>query len=305
MGGSASCILVTSPRIVTVPSLPSVAEVAAERDDAHTRNAGTNARYGASLNTNRSALSGSRSSLKNSLMPSASVCSRPYGPALFGPMRFCMPDDDLALEPHHEHRARRGRRRRRSTTLMMTIRNGVHQQSNRSMIGRAASRATSIRAVSIRTSLTAAAQSMSSLDVGAGLVERQPRRAAQHRSVGARRGSTVDAFGRSTTFTSCPSVAPTRVEVERVQVDGGARREVRQRRRHRRAHGPVVQLAAHHQAIVVAVAARCGRSNRRERPDRGRVSTPLGSASDAVGVARRARRRDAGDSAGTSPRCRR
>ena len=54
------------------------------------RNAGTSERYGASRNTGRSALSGIDCSLKNSLMPSASVWSTPNGPAFFGPIRFCM-----------------------------------------------------------------------------------------------------------------------------------------------------------------------------------------------------------------------
>ena len=75
----------------TTPLLPS-REVAAERDDG--RRSRTPARRrgtGASRNTKRSACSGRRSSLKNSLMPSASVCRMPHGPALFGPMRFCMP----------------------------------------------------------------------------------------------------------------------------------------------------------------------------------------------------------------------
>ena len=73
-----------------MPSLPSLKSPPSGMTD-HTRNAGTNARYGASLNTNRLALSGIRSSLKNSLVPSASVCRMPNGPALFGPMRFCIP----------------------------------------------------------------------------------------------------------------------------------------------------------------------------------------------------------------------
>ena len=55
------------------------------------RKAGTKARYGASRNTKGSARSGLMRSLKNALMPSASVCRMPNGPALFGPMRFCMP----------------------------------------------------------------------------------------------------------------------------------------------------------------------------------------------------------------------
>ena len=54
------------------------------------RNAGSTERYGASLNTVRSALSGIDCSLKNSLMPSASVWRMPHGPALSGPIRFCM-----------------------------------------------------------------------------------------------------------------------------------------------------------------------------------------------------------------------
>ena len=104
IGGSASWMRVTCPNHVTVPSLPPV-KSPPSGITAHRRNAGTKARNGASRKTQRSALSGSRSSLKNSLMPSASVCSIPNGPALFGPIRFCMPGDDLALEPDHEHRA--------------------------------------------------------------------------------------------------------------------------------------------------------------------------------------------------------
>ncbi len=38
----------------------------------------------------RSAVVGALCSLKNSLMPSASDCSSPNGPARFGPMRFCI-----------------------------------------------------------------------------------------------------------------------------------------------------------------------------------------------------------------------
>ncbi len=53
------------------------------------RNAGTSERYGASWKTNRSALVGMMSSFMKSLVPSASVWSRPQGPATFGPMRFC------------------------------------------------------------------------------------------------------------------------------------------------------------------------------------------------------------------------
>ena len=94
IGGSASCTLVRWPAISTVPSLPSEKSPPSGITD-HTRNAGTNARNGAMRNTTRSARFGSRSSLKISFMPSASVCSRPHGPALFGPTRFCMPDTTL------------------------------------------------------------------------------------------------------------------------------------------------------------------------------------------------------------------
>ena len=59
------------------------------------RKAGMTERYGASLKTNASARSGSRSSLKMSLVPSAKVCSRPQGPARFGPTRLCMSEITL------------------------------------------------------------------------------------------------------------------------------------------------------------------------------------------------------------------
>ncbi len=52
-------------------------------------------RYGASLNTNRSAWSGIRSSLKNSLIPSAMVWAMPKGPARLGPIRLCMSEMTL------------------------------------------------------------------------------------------------------------------------------------------------------------------------------------------------------------------
>jgi len=62
---------------------------------AKARNAGKMARYGASLKTNRSAWSGTRSSLKKSFTPSASDCSSPKGPARLGPMRACMSEMTL------------------------------------------------------------------------------------------------------------------------------------------------------------------------------------------------------------------
>ena len=57
--------------------------------------AGMTERYGASLKTKESARSGSRSSLKTSLVPSASVWSSPQGPARLGPMRLCMSEMTL------------------------------------------------------------------------------------------------------------------------------------------------------------------------------------------------------------------
>jgi len=44
---------------------------------ANDKKAGTNARNGASAKTKRSDRRGNKSSLKNNLMPSASVCNKP------------------------------------------------------------------------------------------------------------------------------------------------------------------------------------------------------------------------------------
>ena len=86
-GGSATCRYVVSPNQVTVPS-PEKSPPMGTMEN--TRKAGTSDRYGANLKTTRSALSGIRSSLKNSLMPSASVWRMPNGPASAGPIRLCM-----------------------------------------------------------------------------------------------------------------------------------------------------------------------------------------------------------------------
>src|SRR6202789_2299449 len=86
MGGSATCnSKVWLPMVITPPTGTTV----------KTSTAGITARYGASLNTKESAPSGSRSSLKMSLVPSANVCSRPHGPARFGPTRLCMSEITL------------------------------------------------------------------------------------------------------------------------------------------------------------------------------------------------------------------
>ena len=47
------------------------------------------------MKTARSALSGIRSSLKKSLMPSARVWAIPKGPARLGPIRLCMSEITL------------------------------------------------------------------------------------------------------------------------------------------------------------------------------------------------------------------
>ena len=69
------------PAIDTVPPIGTIANA---------RNAGTIERYGARRYTGRSAVVGEDCSLKKSLMPSASVWRMPNGPALCGPIRFCM-----------------------------------------------------------------------------------------------------------------------------------------------------------------------------------------------------------------------
>ncbi len=85
-GGSATCSSKVCPNTVTSPPTGTMAKE---------RKAGRIDRYGASLNTNRSARSGSRSSLKNSLIPSARVWSSPHGPARLGPTRACMSEITL------------------------------------------------------------------------------------------------------------------------------------------------------------------------------------------------------------------
>ncbi len=80
-GGSATWSSNVWPETVMMPPTGTTVKISS---------AGTSDRYGASLKTALSARSGSRSSLKNSFVPSASVCSRPHGPARFGPIRLCM-----------------------------------------------------------------------------------------------------------------------------------------------------------------------------------------------------------------------
>jgi hypothetical protein len=81
MGSSASWRYVLCPAMLTSPPIGTMLNA---------RNAGRIDRYGAIRNTGLSALRGIDCSLKNSLMPSATLCRMPNGPALYGPTRFCM-----------------------------------------------------------------------------------------------------------------------------------------------------------------------------------------------------------------------
>ena len=85
----------------------------------NTRNAGTNDKYGASRKMRRSARSGINGSLKNNLMPSASVWRIPHGPARFGPMRFCM--SPMTLRSNHTiNIVAISKKTKTATTLMTT-----------------------------------------------------------------------------------------------------------------------------------------------------------------------------------------
>ena len=255
MGGSASCTRVCSPNQVTMPSSPSV-KSPPSGITAQTRKAGTKARYGASLNTNRSALSGSRSSLKNSLTPSARVCRVPNGPALFGPTRFCMPA--MILRSNHTMNNVLTRPTTKITaTLSRTMISGVHRRSPIS----SGSRRDHIR--STLTSLAGArASTMSAIDAPGRLngTSSEPRGTARS----AASGSTT--LPRAPiTCTSVPSATPSPARSNGLTWRRARRRQPGQGRRHRRAHRPVVQLAAHHEAVVVAVAVE-GTGRRRLRP---------------------------------------
>jgi hypothetical protein len=91
---------------------------------AKARKAGTIDRYGASRKMRRSARSGRRSSLKNSLMPSARVCSRPQGPARSGPIRLCM--SEMILRSNHTMNSTETSRKANTTSVLpATIRKTV------------------------------------------------------------------------------------------------------------------------------------------------------------------------------------
>ena len=80
---------------------------ARERDDRERHRAPARTRGTARRGRRRtSACAGVMSSLSTSFTVSASVCSRPNGPASCGPKRIWMRADDLALPPHADERAR-------------------------------------------------------------------------------------------------------------------------------------------------------------------------------------------------------
>ena len=108
MGGSASCRSKVWPATVTCPPMGTMAKL---------RKAGRITRYGASLKTNRSDCPGTRSSLKNSLIPSARVWSRPKGPARLGPMRLCM--SEMTLRSNQIIRITDTIRAAKTTTALM------------------------------------------------------------------------------------------------------------------------------------------------------------------------------------------
>ena len=95
---------------------------------ANDKNAGTKDRNGAILKTNGSARSGTRSSLKNNLIPSARVCSNPNGPALFGPMRLPIPATTLRSN-HTINMVATRPVTKTTSTLRMTMNSGAHSTS--------------------------------------------------------------------------------------------------------------------------------------------------------------------------------
>ena len=74
------------------------------------------------MKTDRSALSGIRSSLKKSLIPSARVWAMPKGPARLGPMRLCM--SEITLRSNQIiNMTDTIRKPKITSTLMRTMRN--------------------------------------------------------------------------------------------------------------------------------------------------------------------------------------
>ncbi len=84
------------------------------------RKAGMIARVGASRYMPSSTLLGVTCSLKNSLRPSATVCSTPNGPARSGPTRLCM-SATILRSPHTSSSTTTTSRAKTATTLASAI----------------------------------------------------------------------------------------------------------------------------------------------------------------------------------------
>ena len=76
---------------------------------------------------NGSDFAGRNVSLKKALMPSARDCRSPNGPALFGPMRLCMPETILR-SPQIISIVATSDTPKITTTLISRINSGFHQR---------------------------------------------------------------------------------------------------------------------------------------------------------------------------------
>ncbi len=101
MGGSASCIRVSLPKMLMTPPLPSEKSPPIGMT-AKTRKAGTAVRYGARMKIRRSAWSGSESSFMKNFRPSATRLEQAEGAGPVGADAVLEVADGLALEPDHE-----------------------------------------------------------------------------------------------------------------------------------------------------------------------------------------------------------
>ena len=178
-------------------------------------------------------------------MPSARVCRIPNGPALFGPIRFCMPAmilrsnqtmNIVAMSPMAKI----------TTTFRSMMMSGVHSRSPTS----SGSMASTTYILSTRTSVTGDARStMSAIDAPGTLngTRSEPRAT---RSSGVTATTTVPRGADDPHLLTGGDAEW--VEVERVDVGRARHRQRCQRRRVGRPDRPVVELARHHESIVVA-----------------------------------------------------
>ena len=200
----------------------------------------------------RSARSGRKSSLKISFMPSASVCRRPNGPALFGPTRFCMPA--MILRSNQTMNIVPTRPMTKMTsTLSTTMSSGVHCRppSSSGSMAEHQSRST-------RTSMAGAVTSTMSAIAAPGDVERHLQRAARHARVGGERAARP-CPSAPTMRTSVPSATPRRSRSSGLTWAALGRASGASDGECAVADGPVVQLARQHQPVVVADRGRCAR----------------------------------------------